>query len=70
MQRDAMYRIGLSFMGFVSLYLGFLWWTWLLGRMSPAHAHDNVQKAVLAGVVFIPILLFLWLMAWLIRPKK
>jgi hypothetical protein len=69
-QRDTFYRIGLAFMGFVGLYLGFLWWTWLVGRMSPEQSGNIAQKAILAGVVFVPILMFLWLMARLIRPNK
>lgn len=69
-QRDTLYRIGLAFLGFVSLYMGFLWWTWLLGRMGPQHSGSTGLKLVLAGVVFVPILLFLWLMVALIAPRR
>jgi hypothetical protein len=69
-QRDTLHRIGIGLLSFVCLYMGFLWWTWLLGRMGPQHSGSLALKLILAAVVFIPLLLFLWLMAWLIKPRR
>ena len=69
-QRDTLYRIGLGFLGVVSVCLGAMWWLWLVDHMAEAQRGNVAQKAILAGVVFIPIGLFLWLMARLIRPAR
>jgi hypothetical protein len=62
-----LHRVGLWLLTGTALYTGFIWWRWLVGRMAPEQADRFALQLLLAAVVFLPLLLFVWLVARLLR---
>jgi len=64
-RRDNMPRLAMWMLSLLCLWMGILWWRWLLAHM--ANANTALGMAVVTAVVFLPIAAFLLLFARLLK---